>query len=108
MNRAEVEQVLNRFSGKTVVIVGDVMLDEFIWGKVRRLSPEAPVPVVEVTDETYPLGGAGNAAANIRALGGVPIPIGIVGRDSAADRVLDLLTKGAIEVSGIVSDSRPT
>src|SRR5881227_3996105 len=70
MNRARIEQILNRFPGKTILIVGDVMLDEFIWGKVRRISPEAPVPVVDVTDQTYLLGGAGNVAANIRALNG--------------------------------------
>src|SRR5947207_8665119 len=87
MNRSRVEQILNRFPGKTILILGDVMLDEFIWGKVRRISPEAPVPVVEVTNETYRLGGSGNVAANIRALDGMPISIGVVGRDSADDRV---------------------
>ena len=66
MNRKRVEDILSHFSGRTIVIVGDVMLDEFIWGKVRRISPEAPVPVVEVTDETYRLGGSGNVAANIQ------------------------------------------
>src|SRR3954464_588185 len=79
-----VKQILNRFSGKTILILGDVMLDEFIWGKVRRISPEAPVPIVEVIDETYRLGGSGNVAANIRSLEGRAIPIGIIGRDSAA------------------------
>ena len=52
MNRGRVEQILNRFQGKNILIIGDVMLDEFIWGRVRRISPEAPVPVVEVTEET--------------------------------------------------------
>src|SRR5438034_1089990 len=70
MNRSRVEQILNRFSGKTILIIGDLMLDEFIWGKVCRISTEAPVPVVEVSEETYRLGGSGNVAANIRTLEG--------------------------------------
>jgi len=85
MDRTRVEQILNHFAGKTILILGDVMLDEFIWGKVRRISPEAPVPVVEVTEETYRLGGSGNVTANVRALEGRPISIGTIGRDSAGD-----------------------
>src|SRR5207253_7908915 len=108
MNRNRVEQVLNRFPGKAILILGDVMLDEFIWGKVRRISPEAPVPVVEVTDETYRLGGSGNVAANIRALDGTPISIGVIGRDSAGDRVLTLMQKSEIETSGLIRNDRPT
>jgi D-beta-D-heptose 7-phosphate kinase/D-beta-D-heptose 1-phosphate adenosyltransferase len=108
MNRRRVEQLLNRFAGNTIVIVGDVMLDEFIWGKVGRISPEAPVPVVEVLDETYRLGGSANVAANIRGLEGTPIPIGVLGRDSASDRMLALLKQSGIDVSGLVRDDRPT
>ncbi len=70
MDRKRVESILSIFPDKTILVVGDIMLDEFIWGKVRRISPEAPVPIVEVTDETYRLGGAGNVAANIRGLDG--------------------------------------
>src|SRR5207247_9057307 len=91
MNRSTLEQILNRFSGKTVLIVGDLMLDEFIWGKVRRISPEAPVPVVDVTEETYRLGGSGNVAATVRALAGSPIPMGVNGPDSSRNGVLGLL-----------------
>src|SRR5579863_10167035 len=108
MNRNRVEQILDRFSGRAILIVGDVMLDEFIWGKVRRISPEAPVPVVEVVDETYRLGGSGNVAANIQELGGKAIPIGIVGRDAASDRIGDLLEKVGIETYGLVRADRPT
>src|SRR5438094_4284969 len=108
LNRTRVEQLLNQFAGRKIVIVGDVMLDEFIWGKVRRISPEAPVPVVEVLDETYRLGGSANVAANIRSLEGNPIPIGVLGHDSASDRVLDLLKQAGIEVSGLARDERPT
>src|SRR5213083_745003 len=108
MNRSRVEQILNRFPGKTILILGDVMLDEFIWGKVRRISPEAPVPVVEVTEETYRLGGSGNVAANIRALDGTPIPIGVIGQDSAGDQVANLMHQSGIDISGLVRNNRPT
>src|ERR1043165_3138374 len=108
MNRTRIEQILNRFSGKTVLIVGDVMLDEFIWGKVRRISPEAPVPVVEVTEETYRLGGSGNVAANVRALDGTAVCIGVVGRDSPAERVLALMEEAGIDRAGIIRDARAT
>jgi D-glycero-beta-D-manno-heptose-7-phosphate kinase len=108
MNRSRVEQILNRFSGKTILIIGDLMLDEFVWGKVRRISPEAPVPVVEVTEETYRLGGSGNVAANILALGGKPIPIGIVGQDSAGEQLVNLIDQSRIDISGLVRNDRPT
>ena len=108
MNRQRIEQILTNFSGKTVLIVGDVMLDEFIWGNVARISPEAPVPVVEVVGETYRLGGSANVAANIRALDGAPIPIGVIGRDSASGRVEELLRESGIELRGLAHADRPT
>ena len=108
MNRTRVEELLNQFTGKTILIVGDVMLDEFIWGKVGRISPEAPVPIVEVTSETYKLGGAANVAANIRELGGKPIPIGVIGKDETGNRVLELLKELGIEGFAVARDDRPT
>ena len=108
MDRKRVEEILNQFSGKTILIVGDVMLDEFIWGKVTRISPEAPVPIVEVLNETYRLGGAANVAANIRELGGKPIPIGVLGKDETGNRVLDLLKELGIEGFAVARDDRPT
>ena len=108
MNRTRVEQILNRFPDKAVLILGDLMLDEFIWGKVRRISPEAPVPVVDVTEETYRLGGSGNVAANVRALDGKPIFVGVLGRDFAGDRVLRLMEEWGIDGAGIIRADRPT
>jgi D-beta-D-heptose 7-phosphate kinase/D-beta-D-heptose 1-phosphate adenosyltransferase len=108
MNRSRVDAILNGFAGKTILILGDVMLDEFIWGKVGRISPEAPVPVVEVVRETYGLGGAANVAANIRALDGIPIPVGVIGRDAAGDRVESLLQESGITTTGLVRADRPT
>jgi len=108
MNRYRVEQIINGFSGKTILILGDVMLDEFIWGNVARISPEAPVPVVEVVGETYRLGGSANVAANIRALDGKPVPIGVIGRDPASERIEELLHESKIEATGLARMDRPT
>ena len=76
---------------KRVLVVGDVMLDEFVWGRVSRISPEAPVPVVQVTGQSFHLGGAGNVAANVRTLGGAAALVGLVGRDAAGGRVREAL-----------------
>ncbi len=109
LNRTRANQLISAFSGKRVLVLGDVMLDEFIWGKVRRISPEAPVPVVEVSNETYHLGGAGNVAANIKALGGFPVPVGLIGQDLAAERLIELLKTEGIEASGLLTaPGRPT
>ncbi len=92
-----------------MLVVGDVMLDEFIWGKVARISPEAPVPVVEVTDQSFHLGGAGNVARNIRALGGMATLAGVVGRDAAGERLKEALAAAGIDSLLAVSDTgRPT
>jgi D-beta-D-heptose 7-phosphate kinase/D-beta-D-heptose 1-phosphate adenosyltransferase len=108
LTRDRVKTLLGGFTGKRILVLGDVMLDEFIWGSVRRISPEAPVPVVEVSGESYVLGGAGNVAANIRALGGIPILAGIVGKDPAADRVRHLMSELGMEGSALLTDDRPT
>jgi D-beta-D-heptose 7-phosphate kinase/D-beta-D-heptose 1-phosphate adenosyltransferase len=108
LNRTRLEDLLGRFTGKTILVLGDLMLDQFIWGNVRRISPEAPVPVIDVTEETYRLGGSANVAANIRALGGTVVPIGVLGRDSAGDRAIDLLQGLGIESSGVIFDDRTT
>ena len=106
--RSRVEQLLSAFSGKNIVVLGDVMLDEFLWGKARRISPEAPVPVVEIVREEYRLGGAANVVANIRALGGSAIPVGVVGNDHGAERVIGLMQQLGIDTSSLVRDGRPT
>jgi rfaE bifunctional protein kinase chain/domain len=109
LTRQRADQLISGFAGKRILVLGDVMLDQFIWGKVRRISPEAPVPVVEVASESYHLGGAGNVAANIRALGGVPIPVGLIGEDFAAERLIDLLKTRGIEGAGLrTAPGRPT
>ena len=104
--------VLNRIgdlSGKKVLIVGDVGLDEYVLGQVRRISPEAPVPVVEVEKEEARLGLSANVAQNVYSLGGVPMMVSVVGRDATADQLRALLEKsGASPEWLVVDESRPT
>lgn len=102
-------QILRAMAGRRVLVLGDVMLDEFLWGKVVRISPEAPVPVVEVTDQTFHLGGAGNVARNVRSLGGRAVLVGVVGQDAAAGRIRETLSADGVEASlATAEDGRPT
>lgn len=102
-------RLLRAMVGRHVLVVGDVMLDEFLWGKVARISPEAPVPVVEVDRTSFHAGGAGNVAANVRALGGEATLLSVVGQDAAADRLRDELQAAGIDASLAASDGgRPT
>lgn len=95
--------------GKEVLIVGDVGLDEYVLGQVRRISPEAPVPVVEVDNEECRLGLSANVAQNVASLGGVPKMVAVVGRDATADQLRGLLAQsGASPDWLVVDDSRPT
>src|SRR5580704_4652194 len=80
--------IVRSFAGKTILIVGDVILDEYVWGKVRRISPEAPVPVVEFESRTHRLGGAGNVAANVVSLGGKTLLGTSVGTDPQGEQTL--------------------
>jgi len=91
------------------VVVGDVMLDEYWWGSVERISPEAPVPVVAVQRQDAKLGGAANVAQNVRSLGGLVTTVGVIGDDRAARLVKDRLTDQGMSLDGLVVDpSRPT
>jgi D-glycero-beta-D-manno-heptose-7-phosphate kinase len=101
--------LLRAMRGRRVLVVGDVMLDQFLWGRVARISPEAPVPVVEISSETFHLGGAANVAGNVRALGGRAVVAGVVGGDDAAARVRAALAEHGIEDALSVADgARPT
>jgi D-beta-D-heptose 7-phosphate kinase/D-beta-D-heptose 1-phosphate adenosyltransferase len=103
------EAILDRFQGRCLIVLGDLMLDEFIWGEVRRISPEAPVPVVEVRRETLQLGGAGNVVTNLLALGAEAIPIGILGEDEAGRRMRALFADEGASVDGLLTvPDRPT
>ena len=97
------------FAGKRIVVLGDLMLDEFIWGRVRRISPEAPVPVVEVDRQTLALGGAGNVVSNLVALGAPITPVGVIGDDADADRLRGAFEQLDVTTVALVSDpARPT
>jgi D-beta-D-heptose 7-phosphate kinase/D-beta-D-heptose 1-phosphate adenosyltransferase len=109
LDRSQAESLLQRMEGRKVAVLGDVMLDEYLFGEVNRISPEAPVPIVRITRERAVLGGAANVAANLKALGTEPLLIGTLQKDSAGDRVLGLLTGLGVSISGLVLDtSRPT
>jgi D-beta-D-heptose 7-phosphate kinase/D-beta-D-heptose 1-phosphate adenosyltransferase len=96
------KSVVERFPTVRLLVVGDVMLDQFIRGRVSRISPEAPVPVVQVTGETFHLGGAANVAANVRALGGRASIVGVVGADGHGRRVARELAAIGVSAAGLV------
>ena len=94
---------------KTIAVVGDIMLDRYIWGAVSRISPEAPVPVVEVESESARLGGAANVAHNIHSLGGKGLLVGVAGNDASAEQLERLLQSEGCSTEGIIRDgTRPT
>lgn len=93
---------LEQMASRRILVLGDVMLDHFIWGAVRRISPEAPVPIVEVTRETTFPGGAANVARNLSALTQGALLLGRVGRDSAADELCQLLQKEGVDTSHLL------
>ena len=107
--RASLEALVARFSGRRLLVLGDLMIDHYLWGRVERISPEAPVPVVEVQRETSSLGGAGNVAANLAALGAEPVLVGLVGEDVRAQQLLEAFAARQVATHAIVRDpSRPT
>src|SRR5438105_15755002 len=99
------ESTLERFAGRRVAILGDCMLDRYLWGRVDRISPEAPVPVVEIERESFSLGGAGNVAANLRALGAEAVLVGALGQDADGDLLVEALAARGIETGRIVRDA---
>jgi bifunctional ADP-heptose synthase (sugar kinase/adenylyltransferase) len=102
-------QILERFPGRRLAVIGDCMVDRFLWGRVDRISPEAPVPVVRLERETVKLGGAANVASNIRALGAEVLLIGVAGEDEAGLTLLALLDEAGLAGSGILTlPKRPT
>lgn len=102
-------ELKKNFYGKKILIVGDMMLDCYLWGDVKRISPEAPVPVVEIENEFYRFGGAANCALNIIKLGGYSIPVGVIGNDNFGTIFSSLINDVSIENRGILTDDkRPT
>ena len=102
MSGRRLAELIRRFAGVRVLVVGDLMLDRFVWGRVERISPEAPVPVVHVTGEDERPGGAGNVVSNVAALGGRAAACGIVGDDAAGKRLVAALAALGAGTEGIV------
>lgn len=100
-----INKITSNIGNATILILGDIMLDEYLYGQVSRISPEAPVPVVEIQDEQLRLGGAANVAANIAALGNEPILIGTVGEDDASVKLTQLLKYKGISREHLINDS---
>ena len=99
MNSERLQQILERASQRRLLVVGDLMLDEFVWGKVGRISPEAPVPVVEVSGESFYPGGAANVARNLREFTASVGVVGMIGRDRGGDQLRQLLADQKIDTS---------
>ncbi|MFC1888068.1 bifunctional heptose 7-phosphate kinase/heptose 1-phosphate adenyltransferase [Candidatus Cloacimonadota bacterium] len=100
----DLKKIVNNFKGKKIAVVGDIILDKYIFGEVERISPEAPVPVVQVTDEKYVPGGAANVACNLIALGAETSLLGITGEDEDRDILLGSAELLGIDTAGIITD----
>lgn len=102
-------ELISRFKKSRILVIGDFILDQFIWGSVDRISPEAPVPVVNVKRQSYMPGGSLNVANNIHTLKGTVYPCGVIGRDIEGRMLLKVIRREGIDTGGIVQDSsRPT
>lgn len=109
LSRNKLEQILPRFSQQKILVVGDLMLDEYLWGEVERISPEAPVQVVDIQGEFLTLGGAGNVVANLISLGGQVQVCSVIGHDANSRALLDECVRKGISTEGIFEDpTRPT
>jgi D-glycero-beta-D-manno-heptose-7-phosphate kinase len=102
LDLTQAKAVIDKFPGRRILVVGDLMLDRYIHGSVTRISPEAPVPVVHVTRETSVPGGASNVASNIRSLGGSAAVAGLIGEDAAGDELARMLGGAGVETQGVV------
>ncbi|MEK7308810.1 MAG: D-glycero-beta-D-manno-heptose-7-phosphate kinase, partial [Nitrospirota bacterium] len=106
---ADMKNILKKFPDTGILVIGDLMVDRYIWGKVSRISPEAPVPVVEVSEENLLLGGATNVGNNIISLGGMVFIAGVIGQDEMGRILINKLQEKGIDTEGIILDkSKPT
>lgn len=108
LNPAKLQTIISDFPRKKILVVGDLILDQYLWGKVERISPEAPVPVVNVVRKEFRLGGAGNVAANLASLGCRVTVAGICGADYGKEAITSLLSQNGITPIILTSDQRPT
>nr|MDK2851067.1 D-glycero-beta-D-manno-heptose-7-phosphate kinase [Candidatus Cloacimonadota bacterium] len=96
------QELLAQIAVKKAVVLGDMMLDSYQWGKVQRISPEAPVPVIEINREEYRLGGAANVALNLSALGAEVYPVGVIGAEQNGDIIVNIFTQSGLDIEGLV------
>ncbi|MBK6291915.1 MAG: D-glycero-beta-D-manno-heptose-7-phosphate kinase [Ignavibacteria bacterium] len=109
LSRERTQNLLTALRGMEIAVVGDIMLDRYFWGSVHRVSPEAPVPVVDIDNESFHLGGAANVATNLLGLGAQPLLCGVVGDDSSGKMLREIGLAAGLDVDGIaVEEGRPT
>lgn len=104
MNYPRFKQIMDGFANKRILVIGDLILDEFVWGKVGRISPEAPVPVVEVVKESSYPGGAANVARNLREFCKAVKMMGVIGRDAAGEKLRRLMAEEGIDMEAVQED----
>src|ERR1035437_2040329 len=105
-SKTNIEQIFKSFNNLNVLIIGDVMIDTYMWGNVNRISPEAPVPIVSITKKENRLGGAANVALNIQAMGANPILCSVLGDDEGGKLFLGLLKKQTLSSEGILKSKK--
>ncbi len=109
ITKSRLNSILKRSKNRKIAIIGDVMLDKYVYGTISRISPEAPVPVVDIDKTEYKLGGAANVANNIKALGAEPVLIGVIGNDYDSGHYIDAMKSLGLSTIGIIKDNkRPT
>ncbi len=109
MTETRIHEILKEFGGKRILVLGDLMLDHYFWGRANRISPEAPVPVVAVESETFLPGGGANVIHNLHVLGVDVAVIGVIGTDTNGEKLKTLLTADGVDLTGLIADSeRPT
>src|SRR5687767_9873141 len=97
IDEKRIREVVLAWAGKRVVVIGDLMLDAYLIGEVRRISPEAPVPIVEVAESKERPGGAANTALNVLALGATPVLVGVVGADAEGEKLVSLIAESGAD-----------
>lgn len=109
MTEQRLQDLFDQFKNRCIAVIGDIMLDRYVWGSVSRISPEAPVPVVDIENESFAFGGAANVTHNMLSLGAEVLPIGIIGDDGSGTILKKLFKESGFETDGILVDNeRPT
>ncbi len=108
IKRERAKEIIDNFKNKKILVIGDLILDRYLWGEVERISPEAPVPVVDIKKETFNPGGASNVAWNVSQLGAEVFMSGVVGKDEAGKLLISLIEEKNINPLIVVDEERPT